>query len=352
MVSAKWLRRFLLGLLPAALTSGAVISLSTPDARARALVPVTTTDSPNKLACKFNIEDPKSHDRVEYDLCPLLSHHEHPMRIKILKETPPTRTLDIYTISLGGPLGRTGELPAELQCPAETWVCLIVRNSRPSRPSEPERITEVVPIVTTDKIAPAVSLSSYTAGGSAHPTLNVRLSGDKWGGQAQSALFRFECDHNSNETAKPIFVLRYAHEHLFRWKTHHACPKRVSQPDPDQKNPDPPKVPQTDEPVKWPDETPGQEFETVGPRHSIQRLMFGLMLISAAVFMAWKLLASSRRRRLVQLHKNSALQPASYRGVFINNQEDTEVVPLSPSEERSKGSGEDGKRYGAVMAPI
>lgn len=71
------------------------------------------------LQCSFHVGD------FVFDLCPVVKSHTFaPITISLQEDTPPTCTKSTYTISMNGALKRDGTLPAELQCPPGTWICL------------------------------------------------------------------------------------------------------------------------------------------------------------------------------------------------------------------------------------
>ncbi|KAF4582536.1 hypothetical protein EYR38_002662 [Pleurotus pulmonarius] len=126
--------------------------------------------TPTTLPCALSF----ANDRLRYNLCPLLHRHKghketsdgdktvevdpRPIKIRIVEETPPTRTTSVYSIGLRSALDWNGTLPAELQCPKGTWICLIVENIRPSHPSEPKRRLQVIPVAGAPKLAPRAQL--------------------------------------------------------------------------------------------------------------------------------------------------------------------------------------------------
>ncbi|KAF9456957.1 hypothetical protein BDZ94DRAFT_1143969, partial [Collybia nuda] len=79
-------------------------------------------------------------------LCPLLKARAGNFDISIEEETPPTHTQRKYALGFGGALKWDGTLPAELQCPEGSRICLTVINTRPNHPTEPSRILQVIPI--------------------------------------------------------------------------------------------------------------------------------------------------------------------------------------------------------------
>lgn len=84
-----------------------------------------TGATPTTLPCTFSF----ANDKLRYNLCPLLHRHKgheetdgkaievdpRPIKIRVVEETPPTRTTSVYSIGLRGPLDWNGTLPAELQ---------------------------------------------------------------------------------------------------------------------------------------------------------------------------------------------------------------------------------------------
>ena len=62
-----------------------------------------------EFPCSFKLD---SHD---FDLCPLVASQTNPIEITVKEETPPTRTISTYRISVNGALKRDGTLPNDLQ---------------------------------------------------------------------------------------------------------------------------------------------------------------------------------------------------------------------------------------------
>ncbi|KAF9256379.1 hypothetical protein L218DRAFT_966382 [Marasmius fiardii PR-910] len=207
---------------------------------------ITPTASSESIPCSFNIEN------FKYDLCPLLQSHTRHMKLTISEDTPPTLTRKTYEISLEGALKRDGTLPAELQCPGGTWICLTVVNTRPNHPSEPSRILQVVPVAgsssitrieqKTDELVPKFKLvrtnNESDGDPGSDPSLRMTLHGGTYTGQKQKAAFLFECDRSRERAEKtggiastPKFVWSFNGTHTFEWKSVYACPDTlVSQP--------------------------------------------------------------------------------------------------------------------------
>ncbi|KAF5383261.1 hypothetical protein D9615_004829 [Tricholomella constricta] len=207
--------------------------------------------------CTFAIK------QLEFDLCPLFQAHSAAFDITIDEETPPTHTKHVYAVSFGGPLKRDGTLPAELQCPEGTRICLTVVNTRPNHPSEPPRILQVIPVVGAD-LSPKAVLGKKVNAEDHHAPLQVTLHGGSYIHQSQKATFLFHCDHDAEEPMKPSFTWKFNGTHAFSWKTKHACHKPLAtpqpDPEPDQGPPQgPPKDPESD-PSNDIDESPSRSI--------------------------------------------------------------------------------------------
>lgn len=184
------------------------------------------------LPCTFTI------DNTEFDLCPLLGSSK-PLQISTGEDTPPTYTTNIYAVGLGRPLKRDGTLPAELQCPEGTLVCLTgeytsvlrfecaqkasVVNTRPNHPSEPERILQVVPIAGGPNLRPSAKLGPKANADDPHGrisrsrctqsgltmyagTLLIHWHGGSYSNRPQKALFKFHCDKSVDEVRALFFT--------------------------------------------------------------------------------------------------------------------------------------------------
>ncbi|KAJ3509912.1 hypothetical protein NLJ89_g4964 [Agrocybe chaxingu] len=123
----------------------------------------------------FSHSGPRTIQHV-YHLCPILSWLPHDSKskkkIQIVnyEETAPTRTRYVYDIALlgSGGLERDGTLPASLQCPEGTMICLTVINTRPEHPAEPSRILQVVPVASEAEGTPEASLVSFNSSSGDH----------------------------------------------------------------------------------------------------------------------------------------------------------------------------------------
>ncbi|KAF9049607.1 hypothetical protein BDZ89DRAFT_1126561 [Hymenopellis radicata] len=191
------------------------------------------------LQCSFHVGE------FVFDLCPVVKSHStsSPITVSLQEDTPPTRTKSTYTISVNGALKRDGTLPAELQCPPETWICLEVSNSQPNRPSVPDRITQIVPIAVSPNLSPRAKFGPKINAEDRHAPLQVTLHGGLYTTRQQKASIQFICDHNAEE---PYFWWSFNGTHAFDWKTKHACPRHVpgapngpiSEPDEPPRDPD------------------------------------------------------------------------------------------------------------------
>ncbi|KAG7086773.1 hypothetical protein E1B28_002703 [Marasmius oreades] len=204
---------------------------------------ITPSSSPT-IPCSFNIKN------FKYDLCPLLGSHVRNLKLTISEDTPPTLTRKMYQISLEGALTRDGTLPAELQCPGGTWICLIVTNTRPNHDSEPTRILQVVPIAAvnqrTGPLTPKFKLlrtdNDTDNDNKSTPrsiSLRMSLNGGIYTGQKQKAVFVFECDRSRERAERtsgipstPKFSWSFNGTHTFNWKSVYACPDTLVSPHP------------------------------------------------------------------------------------------------------------------------
>ncbi|PFH45837.1 hypothetical protein AMATHDRAFT_43928 [Amanita thiersii Skay4041] len=205
------------------------------------------------LPCKISIR------KRRYNLCPLFgggSQEQASSNVySVMRDetTPPTHTRYHYAISLsaadGVPWDNT--LPADLQCPRGTWICLTVINTRPNHPSEPERILSVVPVSKGDELDPKVKLLDEEVGG--NPILQLVLHGGQYMNQKQKAVFQFSCDRSELEGTIPNYLWNWNGTHTFTWASQYACPSFIDTPDDDDKkgpgdpDPDPPENPPIDE---------------------------------------------------------------------------------------------------------
>ncbi|GLB38918.1 putative autophagy-related protein 27 [Lyophyllum shimeji] len=255
----------------------------------RALSVATTNLTASNLECTFAV------NQLEFDLCPLLNARSAPFDITFAEETPPTYTKHVYAVSFGGPLKRDGTLPAELQCPEGTQICLTVINTRPNHPSEPARILQVIPVAGKD-LNPTAILGKKEHEDDPHAPLQVTLHGDLYLQQKQKATFIFSCDHAAEETSKPTLTYRFNGTHAFSWRTKHACHKPLSAPHPGPTpDPDPPEDPPKD-PESDPSEPPARPT-------SVSRV-FWMVILSLLV--ARFLLYLHRRHRQFR-HLSSSL---------------------------------------------
>jgi len=193
-------------------------------------------------ACNFTL------DSLEFDLCPLFSGKS--ASLLFIKETPPTFTTHRYALGLGAPLKFDTTLPAELQCPEGTWICLTVENTRPGHDSEPARILQVVPVAGNQGLNPKAKMLAKVDPGDLHEPLQVTLHGGLYTHQSQKASFEFHCDHGVKEPTLPKFSWQWNGTHTFSWRTKHACPRALppGAPGPRPKDPDtdPPSTPPPD----------------------------------------------------------------------------------------------------------
>lgn len=249
---------------------------------------------PTAPRCSFQI------DNHLFDLCPITASHPGPLTINLDEETPPTRTRSTYSISLDGPLKRNGTLPAELQCPDRTWICLTVTNARPNRPSEPTRVTNVIPIAVDPNLNPTVKLGAKAKLDDRHPPLQVTLHGGSYTSRnvKQKATFQFVCDHNAEEPTEPEFAWSFNGTHAFTWKSKHACSTIVSgsPTSPSEPDPDPPAEPPHD-----PDEV---------PVHEARLLPLFLIFFAISSFIVIRFIYPMSRRRRT---RHTKFRPSSSR---------------------------------------
>ncbi|CAA7268612.1 unnamed protein product [Cyclocybe aegerita] len=166
-----------------------------------------------------------------YHLCPILSwlpyDSKSKKKIQIVnyEETAPTRTRYVYDIALlgSGGLERDRTLPASLQCPEGTMICLTVINTRPEHPSEPSRILQVVPVASEAEDIPEASLISFNSSSGGHQ-LQLTFHGGQYLNRRQRALFYFNCQSSEPDVSTPTFLWSFNGTHSFSWSTKHACP--------------------------------------------------------------------------------------------------------------------------------
>ncbi|KAJ8701529.1 hypothetical protein PTI98_000297 [Pleurotus ostreatus] len=189
--------------------------------------------TPTTLPCTFSF----ANNKLRYNLCPLLHRHKgitgektievdpRPIKIRIVEETPPTRTTSVYSIGLRSALDWNGTLPAELQCPKGTWICLIVENTRPSHPSEPKRRLQVIPVAGAPKLAPRAQLGKrrIPETNDTETIVQYLIHGGSYTDRPQMAYFQFICDASSKEPSEPTYLWRWNGTHTFEWKSRHAC---------------------------------------------------------------------------------------------------------------------------------
>ncbi|KAF8068033.1 autophagy-related protein 27-domain-containing protein [Lyophyllum atratum] len=316
------------------------------------VVAIDVSDDTATARCTFAIND------LRFDLCPLFVAHPTPFNVIIDEETPPTRTKNVYMMSLGGPLRRDGTLPAELQCPKGTRICLTVVNTRPNHPSEPSRVIQVIPVVGADTNVKAI-LGKKENEDDHHAPLQVTLHGGSYMKQNQKATFLYHCDHDAEEPTLPTYQWKWNGTHAFSWKTRHACHKPLSDPKPDPgPDPDPPQ-----DPPKDPESDPNEEDRDRSSRSSstLKVFWFAVLLVltsSIAGLLFFLLLRRHQRSRLpssipsaitrqiqaflstrfiprsLYIGKEQRVDLSSYHRAYpdINSEEDEgEEVPLTPS---------------------
>ncbi|RDB17471.1 Autophagy-related protein 27 [Hypsizygus marmoreus] len=204
------------------------------------VVQAVSDSGDSRLRCTFAV------NQLEFDLCPLVKAHSATFEVTTDEETPPTHTKSVYAVSLSGSLKRDVTLPADLQCPEGTWICLTVVNTRPNHPSEPSRILQVVPIA-GGALNPSAFLAKKVNESDHHAPLQLTLHGGSYINHPQKATFIFHCDHDAEEQSKPSFLWKFNGTHAFSWTTRHACHRPLSTPQPDpEPDSDPPGDPETD----------------------------------------------------------------------------------------------------------
>ncbi|KAF7355517.1 Autophagy-related protein 27 [Mycena sanguinolenta] len=191
-------------------------------------------------SCSFTL------DSLEFDLCPLYMFSGESTSISFAEETPPTLTTQRY--DLGAPLKPDTTLPAKLQCPEGTWICLTVENTRPDHDSEPMRILQVVPVARAQGLNPKAKMLSKVQADDLHEPLQITLHGGLYNDRSQMASFEFHCDHSSDEPTLPKLSWQWNGTHAFKWITKHACPRALPPgappgPKPEEPDPDPPAEP-------------------------------------------------------------------------------------------------------------
>ncbi|KAG7446723.1 uncharacterized protein BT62DRAFT_931291 [Guyanagaster necrorhizus] len=248
------------------------------------------------LQCSFQI------DNDMFDLCPLITSHPGPLAISLDEETPPTRTRNSYSISLNGPLKLDVTLPAELQCPDGTWICLIVTNAWPNRPSESTRVTNVIPIAVDPNLNPTAKLGAKAKLDDYHTPLQVTLHGGSYTSRnvRQKATFQFICDHDVEEPTEPEFAWSFNGTHAFTWKSKHACSSIVSG------SPTSPSEPDPDPPAE-----PPHEPDLIGevPVHQVGLLPLFLIFFAILSFIVIRVVYPRSRRRV----RHAKFRPSSSR---------------------------------------
>ncbi|KAL9709984.1 hypothetical protein Ac2012v2_007044 [Leucoagaricus gongylophorus] len=179
------------------------------------------------MACPFNYKWHYFNNthHLSYDLCPLFLYHQS-LKHEIIEETPPTQTRNIYDIALGTGLSKDGTLPANLQCPPASFICLTVVNTRPDHPSEPPRILQVVPVASGD-IRPRFRSTNTTTGADLLEThLQLTVHGLLYMKQKQRAVFHMQCVESGDvSNAQLEFLYTWNGTHVFNWKTKYGCPR-------------------------------------------------------------------------------------------------------------------------------
>ncbi|KAF8914955.1 hypothetical protein CPB85DRAFT_1296368 [Mucidula mucida] len=208
------------------------------------------------LQCSFHVGD------FVFDLCPVVKlHTSAPITISLQEDTPPTVPR------------RDGTLPAELQCPPGTWICLEVSNRLPNRPSVPDRITQIVPIAVSPNLSPRAKFGPKINAEDRHAPLQVTLHGGIYTTRQQKASIQFICDHNAEEPTNPTFGWSFNGTHAFDWKTKHACPRYVAG------EPNGP-ISEPDEPPRDPDQE-SDKFEPNPREH--HRYLFPFFMLMVAI---------------------------------------------------------------------
>ncbi|KAF5349242.1 hypothetical protein D9756_009418 [Leucocoprinus leucothites] len=241
------------------------------------------------MECSFNYKYSYSNNthRLSYDLCPLFLHHQ-PLTHEIIEDTPPTQTKHIYDIALGVGINKDGTLPAELQCPSNSFICLTVINTRPNHPSEPPRILQVVPVSSGD-IRPKFRITNTTTGTDIiMDHLQLTVHGLEYMKQKQKAVFHMQCDKAQPDdvpNARLEFLYTWNGTHVFNWKTTYGCPEISELPDESEGGPEgdddseerlPPPDPEPDEGIVPP---PGSSLSPLSFGFAIMFVFFLLRVV-------------------------------------------------------------------------
>ncbi|KAF9555645.1 hypothetical protein CPC08DRAFT_765800 [Agrocybe pediades] len=200
------------------------------------MVPSSRFSLGNDSLCAFDVPSEK-HGEFHFNLCPLWSAREKEKKVITViidEDTPPTHTQYVYKIARIGATFWDTTLPAELQCPEGSWVCLTVINTRPDHPSEPQRILQVVPVA---NFAESKPIGALQVGADNRHDIKVALHGGKYQAKKHKALFKFKCDPKSNENTEPEYLWNFNGTHAFSWKSKYACPSMQATPVPPTKTP-------------------------------------------------------------------------------------------------------------------
>ncbi|KAJ6628880.1 autophagy-related protein 27-domain-containing protein [Mycena sp. CBHHK59/15] len=216
---------------------------------------------------------------LEFDLCPVFAGPS--TSVSFAEDTPPTHTAQVYAIGLGAPLDRDVTLPAELQCPEGTWICLTVVNTRPSHPSEPSRILQVVPVANELGLNPKAKLLAKVDADDTHDPLQITLHGGSYNHQSQKASFQFHCDHEAAEPTLPAFKWQWNGTHTFSWRTKHACPRALPPGAPGRRPDD---EPDADPPATPPPDPDADDRESAVSRPAAFSTLFIVFWLSASIF--------------------------------------------------------------------
>ncbi|KAK1221324.1 hypothetical protein PQX77_015871 [Marasmius sp. AFHP31] len=313
-------------------------------------VSLSTSSSPG-IPCSFDIGD------LRYDICPLVQSETRYLKLSMDEDTPPTRTRKTYDIGIGGALRRDGTLPADLQCPEGTWICLTVVNTRPNHRLEPSRILQVVPVAgngtnVEEGLTPKFKVLRDEA--TSETSLRMTLHGGIYTGQKQKASFLFQCDRSREvaerkhgKVATPKFSWTFKGTHTFEWRSVHACPEQLSARPPDNTDDDsdedntlPPSDPDEDTIGDIPESLP--RSISVGSYLALWLPLLALFLYIISkrlkVFPGWRIWILAQRK----LSPDSSYQPVesdvgamAEHGEFVDFQgELDEEIPLTPSPRR------------------
>ncbi|KAI0030550.1 hypothetical protein K488DRAFT_87667 [Vararia minispora EC-137] len=225
-----------------------------------------------------------------YNLCPLFAgsdHHEWTVALET--QTPPTLTTMTYRIALDGPLKLDARLPEHEQCEKGTWVCMTATNRRPEHRSEPDRITQLIPVVSNSTVsnkdgrpgAEAFGIFALegAAGADKPGSLQLVMRGGYYVDKPQRSLIRFSCVGAASSQHKPTYAWSWNGTHTFDWKTQHACAHAQAhkpEPEPQHGADDPPDV-------ESPPKDGEQLLPPVGPRISLLGVTAAIVCTASAL---------------------------------------------------------------------